>query len=162
KRWGLFIFVVCVNQQKREEYLQLVKNRIKHLNVIIKNPDVAKIALTMLYIGEGTKSHKGSLIFGNSDPKTINLFLRLLRFCYHIDENKFRCTLQCRADQNIKALEKFWSQTTGVPLRQFYKARIDPRTIGIPSKKPDYKGVCRIDYFSADIFNEIMKITEII
>jgi len=101
-------------------------------------------------------------MFGNSDPPIITLFLSLLRRCYNIDENKFRCTLQCRADQNIPKLEKFWSQVTKIPMPQFYKARIDPRTIGKPSRKPDYKGVCRIDYFSGDIFMELKQIMEVI
>ena len=152
---------LATNKKKRGDYLKSVENRIGHLRHTIKNKDVAKIALAMLYLGEGTK--KGSsLIFGNSNPVIIKLFTKLLRYCYNINENKFRCTLQCRADQNIKDLEKFWSEITNIPLSQFYKAQIDPRTIGKPSKKLDYKGVCRIDYFSADLFNEIMKIAEII
>ncbi|PIR44326.1 hypothetical protein COV23_00575 [Candidatus Wolfebacteria bacterium CG10_big_fil_rev_8_21_14_0_10_31_9] len=101
-------------------------------------------------------------MFGNSDPNIIYLFLKLLRYCYDIDENKFRCTLQDRADQNIKKLEKFWRLVTKIPKKQFYKARIDPRTIGKISKKPEYKGVCVIDYFSADILNEFKKIVEVI
>ena len=88
--------------------------------------------------------------------------MRLLRYCYNLDESKFRCTLLCRADQNIKKLEEFWSQITKIPLSQFYKARIDPRTIGKPSKKLNYKGVCRIDYFSTDIFIEMTQIPKII
>ncbi len=101
-------------------------------------------------------------MFGNSDPFIINLFVSLLRYCYSVDECKFRCTIQCRADQNIKELELFWSRVTKIPLLQFYKARVDPRTVNKPSKKKDYKGVCRIDYFSADLFFEIIKIPEII
>ena len=101
-------------------------------------------------------------MFGNSDPSIISLFMSLLRYCYNIDESKFRCTLQCRADQNTKKLEKFWSQITKIPLSQFYKARVDPRTIDKPSKKLNYKGVCRIDYFSADLFIELKQIAEII
>ena len=151
-----------VNRAKRNEYLNSVKNRVVHLKNRIDDKNVAKIAIAMLYLGEGSKGNRGALMFGNSDPKTINLFLKLFRACYDIDENKFRCTLLCRADQNIKKLEKFWSITTKIPLDKFYKARIDPRTIGKKSKKPEYKGVCRIDYFSGDIFNEIMKIIEVL
>ena len=88
--------------------------------------------------------------------------MHLLRFCYNIDEKKFRCTLQCRVDQNIPKLEKFWGEITKIPLSQFYKARIDPRTIGKTSKNIDYKGVCRIDYFSADIFLDLMQIPKTI
>jgi len=116
----------------------------------------------MLYLVEGSKNQRGSLMFGNSDPLVIRLFLNLLRRCYDVDENKFRCTLQCKADQNIKRLEKFWSKITDIPLSQFYKARIDPRTIGKPSRKLDYKGVCRIDYFSGDVFMELKQIVNVI
>ena len=69
---------------------------------------------------------------------------------------------QCRADQDIKKLEKFWSKITKIPPSQFYKARIDKRTIGKKTLKLEYKGVCRIDYFSADIFTELMKLPRIL
>lgn len=150
------------NRVKRERYFLDIHERIKHLKNILHDKNVAKIALSMLYLGEGSKTQKGSLLFCNSDPGIINLFLRLFRYLYIIDESKFRCTLQCRADQDIKGLEKFWSRITEIPASKFYKAQIDPRTIGKPSKKLDYKGVCRIDYFSADIYHEIMKIGKLL
>lgn len=153
---------LSINRKKREKYLESVTRRIIHLKNLTENQNIAKIIIAMLYLGEGSKTQRGSLMFGNSDPRVIALFLRLLRQCYNIDESKFRCTLQCRADQKIKTLEKFWSKITNIPLKQFYKARVDPRTIGKKSKNLKYNGVCRIDYFSADLFNEIMKIIEII
>lgn len=152
---------LAMNKIKREKYLNDVYKRVEYLDSIFRNEDVAKISLAMLYLGEGAKT-RSSLMLGNSDPKVITLFLRLLRLCYAIDERKFRCTLQCRADHDIKELEKFWSSITGIPTSQFYKAMIDKRTIGKISKKQNYKGVCRIDYFSADIFNELMQIIEVI
>ncbi len=154
---------LAVIKVKRKKYLKLITNRNEYLATALKNKDTAKIALAILYLGEGAKNPKrGSLMFGNSDPFIISLFLRLLRYCYDVDESKFRCTLQCRADQNIKKLEKFWSQITKIPSARFYKARVDPRTVGKPSKKLDYKGVCRIDYFSAELFIEIRQIARII
>ena len=153
---------LMVNKFKRERYLKSIADRNKHLKTVLKNRNVAKVALVILYLGEGSKTQRGSLMFGSSNPFIISLFLYLLRYCYDIDEKKFRCTLQCRADQNIKKLEKFWSKITRIPLSQFYKARIDPRTVNKPSKKLDYKGVCRIDYFSAELFIELKQITDII
>jgi hypothetical protein len=153
---------LIIKKQKRKDYLESIIRRNKHLIAVLRNPDVAKIVLAMLYFCEGSKTQKGSLMFGNSDPLIINLFLKLLRRCYKIDEQKFRCTLQGRADQDIKKLEKYWSRVTQIPLSQFYEPRIDPRTIGQVSKNPDYKGVCRIDYFSADIYNELKIIAQLI
>jgi len=153
---------LIANKNKRGKYLQNIATKNQHLTKLLYDKGIAKIALVMLYLGEGSKTQRGSLIFGNSNPDIIRLFLKLLRLCYLIDEQKFRCTLQCRADHDITLLEKYWSQTTKIPLKQFYKAQIDKRTIGKPSKKPDYKGVCRIDYLSADIYNEIKVIIELI
>lgn len=151
-----------VNKKKREEYLKSVNSRVNHLAQLLKNKDNAKMVLATLYLGEGSKRNIGSLMFGNSDPNIITLYLKLLRFCYVVNEKKFRCTVQCRADQNIVRLEKFWSNITKISLNQFYKARVDPRTIGKKSKNLNYKGVCRIDYFSADVFTELMEIGRIL
>src|SRR3989344_1469742 len=101
---------------------------------------------------------RGSLRFGNSDSFIIGLFLNLMRKYYKVDEKKFRCTILCRADQNVVDLEKFWQEITKIPKSQFYKARIDARTIGKPSQKINYRGVCAIDYFSADTFLDLMQI----
>jgi len=153
---------LVVIRKKRESHLAEIDGKIKNLKNVFLDKSVAKIALAMLYLGEGAKSRKGSLMLGNSNPDLINLFVHLLRKCYLIDEGKFRCTVQCRADQNIPELEDFWSRLTKISLNQFYKARIDPRTIGKKSLKTDYKGVCRIDYFSADIYIELKKIGELL
>jgi hypothetical protein len=153
---------LVVNRRKRKEYLKSVANRNKHLAKALKNKDIAKITLVALYLGEGGKNQRGSLLFGNSDPFIISLFLYLLRYCYDIDESKFRCTLMCRADQNIKKLERFWSQVTRIPYSQFYKASVDPRTAGKPTRNKDYRGVCKIDYFSSDIYTELMMIPGIV
>lgn len=153
---------LIVNKKKREAYLKSIKQSNLHIPNLLSNISVAKLVLSILYITEGSKKQRGSLMLGNSDPLIIRLFLRLLRLCYVVDEKKLRCTLQCRADQKIKELEEFWSKITNIPLNQFYKARIDPRTIDRPSKKPDYKGVCRINYFSADVFNELVIICNLI
>ena len=147
----------------RQKEIELIRDENIHLAKILKDKDVAKIALAMLYLGEGGKSRRrGAILFGNSEPTIVALFIDLLHIVYDIDESKFRCTLLCRADQNIKKLEKLWSETTKIPLSQFYKARIDPRTIGKPTKKLDYKGVCRLDYFSAKILAELLEIPKIL
>lgn len=115
---------------------------------------VRKITLAILHLAEGHKN-KASVAFGNSDTGIISMFMELMRTVYEIDETKFRITVQCRADQDPEQLKNYWSRVTGVSPKQFYKPQIDSRTIGKPTKKPDYKGVCRIDYFSALIDQEL-------
>ena len=127
-----------------------------------KSFDAKKLILVILYLTEGSKSKRGSLMFGNSDPLIVKAFVDLMRKCYKIDESKFRCTVQCRADQDIQELESFWFKITGIPLKQFYKARVDKRTIGQESRKKDYKGVCRIDYFSSAVDLELKYIAKVL
>jgi len=152
-----------INKERRQKYLKSIIDRNQYLEPILKDINISKVTLSILYLGEGSKSlSRGSLCFGNSDPFIINMFLSLMRKCYPIDESKFRCTVLCRADHNISDLNNFWSKITAIPLKQFYKARIDARTIGKPSRNLNYKGVCRIDYFSADLFLDLMSIPKII
>jgi hypothetical protein len=145
------------NQKERRQsvLLQTLRDHKEFLDLYQTDKQVKKIGLVILYLAEGSKSARGSLMFGNSDPAIIQMFLDLMRECYKLDESKFRCTVQCRADQNIPELEQFWSQLTSVPLSQFYGARVDKRTVGQVSRKPNYKGVCRVDYFSSAIDLEL-------
>jgi hypothetical protein len=147
---------VLVSRDIKKKYFQNLLSENKDLGKFLKKKEIAKIVLATLYLGEGTKNKRSAVVFGNSDPEIIKLFLLLFRRVFNIDEKKFRCTLQGREDQNVKKLEAFWSSITHIPLSQFYTARIDPRSKGKVSKKPNYKGVCRIDYLSANVFHEIM------
>lgn len=133
----------------------------KLFNTYDTNAETRKIALAMLYVAEGHKN-RSSIVFGNSDVDIIRIFLKLLRTVYDLDESKFRATVQCRADQDLNKLKIFWSKVTKIPLHQFSKSQIDKRTIGKPTKKIDYKGVCRIDYYSAYIDQELKYIARML
>lgn len=141
----------------RASYIKSLLQKNSHLGTLVHNdPHCAKAVLASLYLAEGGKNRKGSLMFGNSNPKIIRLFLSLLRRVYDIDNSKFRCTLLCRDDQDILKLQSFWSLQTGITKKQFYAPRIDSRTIGKKSRNKEYKGVCRIDYFSAEVYNDLL------
>lgn len=151
------------NKQKRERFLsELLKNN-NILKSKIRDKDILKIILAILYLGEGAKwkAHHG-LMLGSSDPNIINLYIRLLYACYNIKPNQLKCRVSHRADQNLKVLEKFWSKTTGIPLGNFYKSVPDPRTKGKPTKRNDYKGVCVVTCGGTHIQLELETIPKII
>ncbi len=108
-----------------------------------KDKDIKKMLLSMLYLGEGAKwkSHRG-LYLGSSDPKIIQLYMHLLSACYNIGTQKIKARISYRADQNLNYLQKFWSRITSIPIKNFYKTKPDPRTIGRVTKNKDYMGVC--------------------
>lgn len=154
------VLAVLANKKKQERLLSefRVKNEslIRHLN-----KGVCKLLLSILYLGEGSK-HKSTrcLILGSSDPKIIQLYLTLLNKCFHISKKKFRVSIGCRADQNIKELEEYWHSITKIPFSQFHKTQVDKRTINKRTKKKDYKGVCRILYFDTKIQLELEQLAQ--
>lgn len=154
---------IGINRIKREEYFGQVNKTNEPIALVIDNTQTAKIALAMLCLGEASKSGNGSgFYFGNSNPKIIILFLQLMKRCFDFKLDKVRCTVQCRADQNISALEEFWMAITKIPRAQFYKAQVDPRTIGKITKKLDYKGVLRVDYFDSKVRHELESLANLI
>lgn len=149
------------NQKKREDLLKSIGDKAKKTLSFFNEKDIEnlKIVLAILYLGEGAKwkGHSG-LMLGSSDPNIILLYIELLRRCYNIKPNQMACRISFRADQDIKKLEKFWSQTTNIPPEKFYKTIPDPRTIGKKTLKTDYMGVCVVTCKGVDIQLELEQI----
>lgn len=151
------------NRIKREKFLQSLLDKNKHIVDKVKDGNVLRALLSILYLGEGGKwkSHSG-LILGSSDPLIIKLYLKLLELCYGIKSETLKCRISYRADQNLDQLQRYWSKEICIPLKNFYKTIPDPRTIGKPTKKKGYKGVCVISGGSSTIQLELEKIPELI
>ena len=149
-------------KRKRELYLKEVR---KEASAVLKkfNTKGLKVALAMLYLGEGTKwkSHAG-LSLGSSDPDIILLYIYLLKKCYKIEPQILKCRVSYRADQNINELEEYWSTVTNISRENFYKTKPDPRTKGKKTKKLDYKGVCVLTCAGAKIQLELEEISKLL
>lgn len=157
------VLAVAKNKLIRSKFLDSLDTINFDIANTIQDSNVAKIALSMLCLGEASKFKNGSSFsLGNTDPRIILLFIRLLRKCFDIDSSKFRCTVMCRADQDKAELEKYWKNVTGIPEKQFYKTRVDSRTIGKKTLRSDYKGVLRVDYFDTKIQLELESLAELI
>lgn len=143
-------------REKLEEQVREEVSRILHSSGL----NVLKPALAMLYLGEGGKRAGSGLSLGNSDPKVIELYIHLLRRCYGISTAQLHCRVGYRADQNIRELEEYWSQRTGIPLAHFYKTRPDPRTVGKATKNSEYRGVCVISCAGARIKLELKMLSD--
>jgi hypothetical protein len=154
---------VKVNMAKRSSFLKSLDDINESVSRKIEDRETAKIALSMLCLGEASKYGSGGAFYlGSSSPKIIVLFIKLLKRCFEIDSSKFRFTIQCRSDQNIEELERFWRKVTGVTSGQFYKTRPDLRTVGKPTKNIDYKGVLRVDYFDSKIQLELESLANLL
>ena len=88
--------------------------------------DLSMYALA-LYAGEGSK-RDGSVVFANSDPVLMRLFVVWLRNEFDLDESKFRVKLYLHADLDLDPAVEFWSAVVDVPPDQFnkpYRAVVD-------------------------------------
>ena len=101
-----------------------------------------------LYWGEGTKSNKGSIRLGNTDPRLIRKFIEFLIFFYGIDKKRLRFGLQIFGDMNTKSPIRFWMRALNVPRSQFHKKIIVTPHHGIGDyRKKTEHGVVTI-YFN--------------
>lgn len=104
---------VEVNRRKRSLLLNNIRDSSR--NVVRRtNREGLRVALAMLYLGEGSKwkSHRG-LMLGSSYPVAIRLYIQLLEICYGIRRSQLRARISFRADQNLRALQNFWSKEPG-------------------------------------------------
>lgn len=155
---------IAANRRKIEQWKKDVRDSVKHFeNISFENPELGKLICGILYLCEGSKyPSTRCLVFSNSDSWIIRCFINLLRNSFNIDEEKLRCRIMYRYDQDLKELNKYWSNVTGIPLHNFYKSKPDSRTKGKSTLKNNYKGICALHYLSTDLQFKLQSIGEII
>lgn len=80
-----------------------------------------KILGSALYWAEGYKATHNTVNFSNSDPGMIALIMKFFREICEVAETKFRGVVHLHPHLNKEKAEKFWSKTSGIPLKQFHK-----------------------------------------
>ena len=149
---------------KIENWREGIRKSVKHFEKFaFQNPNIAKAICGILYACEGAKypSTQG-LVFTNSDPAMIRFFLNLLRTYFDIREEKLRCRVVYRWDQDMRELHRYWSHVTKIPSDRFFKTKPDERTKGKATKKSDYKGVCSIQYSDTSLQFQLQSIGDAI
>lgn len=150
-------------QARQDQRRSYYRSRAAHLPWVLEKGDVRKIALAMLCLGRGSERHgTTALSWSSANPQMIQLFLRLLRASYVLDEGRLRCSVQYRGDHNAQQLRAYWSEITQIPIAQCYQPRIDRRATRSTVQQPGYRGICRIDYLSAELFHEIMEMIDVL
>lgn len=151
---------LITNKQNRVDYLRSIELRITHLGKFLRDKNIKKILLAMLYLGEGAKwkSHRG-LQLGNSNPDIMKLYIKLLKDCFGVSPKQLTAIVYYRADQNFSQLVEFWSGITKIPKGSFYKSKPDKRT---KNKKTwdGYYGVCAVMGPGTDIQLELEAIAK--
>lgn len=114
----------------------------------------------MLYWCEGYSTEKSNMIdFANSDPEMVRLFLRFLRTCYQISEDKLRVYLYCYSNQDVQELISFWSQATNIPKKQFQKPYLRD-DFSEDGREMSY-GMVHIRYYDKKLLNDLQNLIEL-
>lgn len=152
---------VLANRKIFEAKIQSYREANSDLREFMQDRRAKMIALAILYLGEGGK-WQGSRTpkLASADPMIVRLYIDLLRECYGISPEKMYARVQHRADQNSEELVKYWAKVTGIG--KFYPCYVDKRTVGKPTKKVGYKGVCSIGCAGSYIQLELAEIAGII
>lgn len=160
------------NRLIHERLSQVYKDKIENLAKInrsrteIKNLEIRKKAITIvdsvtlsrsygqllcasLFWCEGGKDTRAGIQFINSDSAMIEVFLKLLRQNFSIDESKFRAIIHLHDYHNPKRQLEYWSVVTGIAKDQFYKPYQKPHTG--KQKRTGYPGCISVRYLDSSI-----------
>lgn len=145
------------NKRLREARLALIEQEvIRELeHYPRKDVTVLRSLLSMLYWAEGNKSSRHGIIFANTDPKMVLLFLTLFRRCYVIDENRLHVRLHLHHYHNAREAINFWSTLLKVPAKQFgkiyWKKRSETKRF-----RPNFQGICFVQYTDGALKHRIL------
>lgn len=139
-RWDTLL---SSNERKRNE---LKSSDISFINNGLSlDKNTLKIIAAIIYWCEGSKYPSTNKVdLTNSDPILLQLFIKLLRDNFRLDESKFRIKLQIHSNQNPELIKNYWSRLLNIPKSQFIKPTITAS--GGKKHRKVYMGTCTIRY----------------
>lgn len=150
-------FVSAQNKRARtkateDQYFKEAREEIQ------SSPNYNKIICAMIYWCEGAKSVKGGIAFTNSDPNLVRTFLKLLRECFVLDENKFHPCIHLHSYHLPQKQLDFWSKVTDIDKQQFIRPYQKPNT----GKRihQNYQGCISVVYRSSDLARRLVAIAK--
>ena len=104
-----------------------------------------------LYMGEGSKTTKGTTALTNTNPKILNLYIRWLQL-HEIKKEKIKVQLHLYSDMSTEKQIKFWSKELSIPEKQFRKPHVKKSTSENISYKGQFgQGTCTVLYEDVDL-----------
>jgi transcriptional regulator with XRE-family HTH domain len=111
----------------------------------------------MLYWAEGAKS-RNDLSFANSDVNMHKLFIKFLRQCFNLTNDKILIRINCYNDIHSQGeIENYWLSELDLPISSLRKTTINNTPISSKNKKKNKLeyGVCTIKVHSSEVLQHI-------
>ncbi|MCR4275315.1 MAG: hypothetical protein NUV83_00970 [Candidatus Wolfebacteria bacterium] len=107
----------------RENLIDQAQKQVKK----ITRSELWLIGSVLYWAGCG-KTQKGLVRFSNSDPNIVRLMMAFFRDVCEVPEQKFRGHIYIYPHLDHRGTEKYWSEISGIPLKQFFKLSVKRAT----------------------------------
>lgn len=112
----------------------------------------------MLYWAEGSK-RKNTVVFSNSDPSMLKFFMRFLRECYNVSDDRIQIRINCYTDcgLSVEEIEDRWLNLLKLPRTCLGKtlANYDKRGGNGNRSRKLLLGVCSINIYETELVQNI-------
>lgn len=137
--WGQRLGAAA-NHSNREKEISTITSFAKS-EIDTLSSESFKIAGAVLYWGEGSKKQNTSI--SNSDPRIIIFMVRWFEKVCGIPPSRLNAHLHIHELANDVKIKKYWSEVTGIPLKNFGKSFLKQKGTGY-RKNVLVNGVIRI------------------
>ena len=110
---------------------------------------------TSLYWGEGCKT-QNMVRLANSDPAVLVIIMKYFRITCAVPEHQFRGHIHTFAHCDEKKAERYWSDVTGIPLKQFFKTYKKQSSASKNKRHTLPMGTCQVYVHDTQLFFRIM------
>lgn len=117
------------NKERRGREVEAIIESAKKEISLPLSCDTFRLFGAALYWAEGSKY--GAVQITNSDPLLILFMTHWFEDVFQVSRKTFKIWLNIYPHQNDKALKKFWSSLTGIPVSQFGKSFVKPISKGV-------------------------------
>lgn len=133
------------SQSQKERRAREVEDIIQNAEAEIKKPlsvETYRLIGAFLYWAEGSKGKRFELT--NSDPHLILFTIRWIEKVFNIQAKDLVMRLNIYPQQKESQIKNFWSDLTGIPLKNFGKSYIKPLSKNY-KKNNLYYGTARVE-----------------
>lgn len=127
-------------ERRKREIVKIIEGAEKEIQLPLLF-ETYRLIGAALYWAEGSKTTHFAVT--NSDPHFILFMVRWFERIFGIPRQDLKARLNIYPQQNEQEIKQFWSQLTGIPLKNFGKSSIKPPNKGY-KKNNLYYGTIRI------------------
>jgi transposase-like protein len=127
--------------RRAKEVEQIIKEAEKEIDLPLPIKTLRLVGAA-IYWGEGSKGKRAQIT--NSDPCLILFMVRWIESIFKIPAINLKARLNIYPQQDEFKIKKFWSDLTGIPLKNFGKSYVKPESKGY-KKNNLYYGTMRVE-----------------